>query len=128
MNEAKIDAMLADHKSGMTYKQIAEKHGVSTSRVGQLIGGSVLNAKNWFHTITPDACVYQGLRKWMNENSITCAELTRRIWGHMLTNNYARLHKCLKGEIYPRKPMIDKLIEITGLKYEELFSKEEIQE
>ena len=118
----KREIFIAEHNGGMTMREIATKHGLSHQRVHQIIGGKTKNVKNWFKEITPEMCIYPNLRNWMNDNRITRAELCRRIWGYTQTNLHMRVSAYLTGETAPHKNTIDKLIEVTGLSYEELFT------
>lgn len=116
------DIFIAEHNAGMTMKQIAQKHGLSAQRVHQLIGGRTVETRNWFKEITPEACIYPRIRKWMNENRITRAEFTRRLWGNGHPELQSRLGKYLKGQANPLMRNINRIIEVTGLSYEELFT------
>ena len=113
--------MRAYRAQGMTYEQIGEKCGLSRQRVFQLIGGGTDRAKKCFRTITDEECVYPNIRKWMNENSVSKSELCRRIFGSSHPNLMSQISAWLLGRYYPSKKKIDKLIEVTGLTYEELF-------
>lgn len=111
----------ADRAKGMTYRQIAEKYGVSTQRVQQVC------CKHYpyrFRVIT-DKCVYPNLRDWMNRNRISRNELLRRMGESVHPEKIARLSDCMNGKYEPRKSMIDKLIKATGMSYEVLFAREE---
>lgn len=123
-DEDRKNTFIAEHNAGMTLREIAAKHGLSYQRVHQIIGGSTKNIKNWFKEIPSEECIYPNIRKWMNNNRITYAELSRRLWGQSHPAYYCRLHKYLLGASSLPKRVIDKLIEVTGLTYEELFTEE----
>lgn len=112
--------MIDDREAGMSYREIAEKHGVSTQYVSQVV--STYNPKN-FRFITPKGCIYPNLRKWLNDNQISLAELLRRMYLDPAHGNIERLRNVMRGS-NPRKDYIDRLIEATGMKYEKLFKEE----
>ena len=105
-------------ESGVTYAEIANKYGISKQRVYQLIGGK---DEKLFKPITTERCVYGGLRKWMNDNKVCVSELTRKIYGNYAPNSYERVKERLNGKCQFTKTYIDKILEITGLTYEEAF-------
>lgn len=117
------DLMRSYRAQGMTYEQIGEKVGLSKQRVFQLVGGGTDRAKKHFRTITEEQCVYPNIRKWMNENSVSKAEFSRKVFGTAHPKTMSLLCGWLSGKGYPSKHNIDKLIEVTGLTYEELFKK-----
>lgn len=110
--------MIDDREAGMTYQQIAEKHGVSHQYVSQVV--STYNPKN-FRFITPKGCIYPNLRKWMNDNQISVAELLRRMYLEPVQGNVERLRNVMRGDANPRKDYIDRMIEATGMSYKKLF-------
>ena len=59
----------------------------------------------------------------MNENKVSRNELARRC-GYVSGRGDA-FAAYLKGECNPRKQVIDKLLEVTGLTYEEAFKRSE---
>lgn len=114
-----VERVVALRSTGMTYSQIAEAVGVSRQRVGQICGKS---DKTKFHQINPASVKYGGLRDWMNENYFSMAELCRRMYGYYAPSALNCLTNRTTGKVDMRKSDIDKLIEITGLSYEELFN------
>lgn len=115
--------MVKMRENGATYSEIAKRFGVSRCRVWQMVGRD--RGFN-FRPLSPERCVYPNLRKWMNENKITKAELTRRMRGNATSGNVVEIDSFLSGKIEGMaKKTIDKLILVTGLPYEALFSKEE---
>ena len=59
---------LEDRANGATYAEIAKKYGISRQRVQQV-------CKKW----SKKQCIYINLRKWMNDNAVSIADLTYRI-------------------------------------------------
>lgn len=111
--------ILADRDAGMIYRDIAEKHGISSQYVGRICGKY---NPNKFRYITEVGCVYPNWRAWMNRNKVSGFELLRRMEVETSTNNSVRLHSYMRGERSPRKQYIDKLLDVTGMSYECLFS------
>lgn len=119
MSGKKSDLYRADRETGMTYKEIAEKHGVSFQMVCQAC--AKYNPKS-FRYITEHACIFPNLRNWMNKNKVSPRELLRRMGMEPNHGNASRLQTHLTGRSELRKRTIDMLIEITGMPYEELFA------
>jgi hypothetical protein len=112
-------AMLADREAGMMYKQIAEKHGVSAQYVAFVCSKY---SSNHFRHVSETGCIYPNWRRWVNENKISKNEMLRRMGQAVVARNSERLREVMKGEILPRKDYIDKLLTVTGMSYEMLFS------
>lgn len=111
------------HNKGVTYEEIGKMLGVSKQRVAQIAPAKIYS--RFFREITPKQCVYTGIRNWMNENKITLSELSRRVYGNGTPNNYHQTTRMLRcGGDYTNKWMIDKILSVTGLTYEEAFKKE----
>ena len=106
-------------EQGMTYREIGEKLGISWQAAHYGIGRD--RDGDWFHPMTEKNCVFPGLRKWMNENRVVAAELSRRI-GRDERNGYAKLLRVLRGEQQITKDGIDDILRVTGMKYEEAFA------
>lgn len=107
-------------EEGLTYQEIAEIEGISRQRVYQLIGGE----GGCFRGITKEVCIYDGIRNWMNENKISKAKFIRKIHGCYSYESLSRLSEILKGA-NTRKDMIDNILSVTGLTYEEAFKRSE---
>lgn len=120
----KADLYRADRDAGMKYKDIAAKHGVCYQTVAQACA-SFCRARFTEHK--PESVVYPNLRRWMNDNKITKAEFVRRMGKVPRSETLAPLSDWLRGDYYPSKKNIDKMLAVTGLTYEELFATEEEQ-
>jgi len=118
MNKGAFKLYREEREKGLTYREIAEKYGVSYQGVAQACGKS---NPNYFKYHKENAVIYPNLRKWMNDNKVSIFEMVRRCGMERCNDNAIRLRNQLKGKNHFRKPMIDKLIAITGMKYEELF-------
>lgn len=122
MKGERRQAIIADRLTGLSCQQVANKHGVSRQYVSQCCVGVF---PKYFHKATKEGCVYRNLRKFINENRITKTELVRRCGLTAHGSNLEYLERFMKGQGDPRKSYIDRLLKVTGLSYEELFSKEE---
>lgn len=105
-------------QQGLNYAQIAKACGVSRQYVAQVLGGY----DPYRFIPVSEKCIYPNLRKWMNDNKVSCKEFLRRM-GYATTegNTYYKFRGCIMGEIQPTKPYIDKMLKVTGLTYEVLF-------
>lgn len=111
----KADLYLRERKNGMTYRQIAEKHGVSY----QSVHCTCTRQDGTYHTaITPKGCIYPNLRAWLNND----AGRRDRFFREM---KHCTIRDFLKGIRQPKKGTIDKMLELTGMTYEVLFKEED---
>lgn len=114
----KHEKYLEDRKLGMTYREIAEKYGVTFQAVQY---ACTRDGDGSFRYVQPDEVVYPNLLRWLNENKVTKSELARRLGvkpGKQIT-------RWLKGETSPSRKTINKFIAVTGMSYERLFATEE---
>lgn len=65
-------------------------------------------------------CVYPALKKWMKDNDTDIASFAKKI--HISPNTIWRI---LRGDSCT-KYIIDEILNATGLKYEELFRREDV--
>lgn len=119
----RADIYRAEREKGLTYRQIAEKHGVSFQTVAQACSKSDASK---FRAFTESDCVYPNLRKWLNDNKVSRCEFIKRVG--LCANNSAStiFGNYFRGKHYPNKQTIDKMLRVTGLTYEELFYREEV--
>jgi hypothetical protein len=106
---------------GYTHAQIADIVGTSKQYVHQINGSY---GPNHFKRMTEKQIVYPNLRKWWNDNRMTGAEFIRRMGLQYHSRTLSRLRGWLTGRVYPDKSHIDLIISVTGLTYEQLFSRE----
>jgi hypothetical protein len=111
----KADLYLEDRAKGMTYREIADKHGVSYQAVHTVCAKQGEPKRK---IISSKACIYPNLRRWLNEDK----QRQDRFFQAMKGGTFL---ECLKGLRQPKKNTIDKMIAITGMTYEELFAEEE---
>jgi hypothetical protein len=118
-NHPKKDLYMMEREKGLTYQQIADKYGVSKQNVAQLCSKHEPSRFQYNRT-----CAYPALRKWLNDNKCSTSELVRRMNLVAAPENIARMQRvlCKRNEL--KKWEIDKLLEITGMTYEELFCQE----
>lgn len=115
--------MLEMREQGFNYEQIAIHFRISRQRVYQIIGSS---AVRYYRYITERQCIYIGIRDWLNRNKLTITAFVRIVYKKYHSVYYGKLRNYLLGKNELRKTMIDRILEVTGLTYEEAF-KEVIQ-
>jgi transcriptional regulator with XRE-family HTH domain len=111
-----------ERENGLTYEEIGKKYGVSRQRVAQCCGKF---QPTRFTFVTEKGCSFVNLRKWLNSQKMTTAELLKRLGLEAHKYNYQRLYCTLSGRRELKKSEIDKLIALTGLTYEQLFAEDE---
>ena len=103
-----------DRERGMTYREIAEKYGITP----QSAHTSCMKAGGRsVRVITEKACIWPNLRRWLNADR----ERQNRFFQAM---EGCTIRDCMKGIRQPKKDVIDRMIRITGMRYEELFAEE----
>lgn len=106
-------------KQGETLQSIADAHGISKQRVAQLVG-AVRPMKEWNRTYS----IYAGIDSWMKFNRVTYSAFNVRLGYNPSANSQTILKRMLMGETEPRKALIDKILKVTGMTYEEAFRRE----
>lgn len=114
---------VVERKNGLTYREIGEKYGVSHQAVQYIC---MKEGRGSFRHLRPDEVVYPNLRRWLNENQVTKAELARRLSQNSGVNMNKEVAQWISGRNSPSQKMIDRFIAVTGLSYEELFAMEEV--
>lgn len=111
--------MVEMRRRGYTNKMIADVFGVSHQRVNQVLAE---RRESQFRGWTAERCVYVGLRNWMNKNKISGSELVRILNGHNL-DGYTKesITAALKGKRELKFSTINKLIDASGMTFEQLF-------
>ena len=112
---------MADREQGMTYREIAAKHGVSYQTVAQACSRY---SPGHFRPYTAEQVIYPNLRRWLNENKVSRSEFIRRMGNVAESTSFTHVKSWFTGRHYPAKRVIDKMIEITGLTYEDLWEVE----
>ena len=119
--DALVQRMTDMKNNGKTYREIGEVFGVSRQRVCQMIGRG---DTRFFRHVSAKSCVYKGVRKYLNDNKISIAELVRMVYGAYHPRNFYTMRNRLSGATDMPKSYIDKILEITGLAYEVAFEVE----
>jgi transcriptional regulator with XRE-family HTH domain len=100
---------IAERAQGKTYRQIAEEYGVSFQ--------GVYSAVNYSRRTKEKIRRWKRLSLWMEENNKTEADLTRLLG---CSTGVLCGWRTWKGD--PSMHYINKLLEVTGIPYEELFA------
>ena len=114
MKKRKVDMYLEDRERGMTYQEIAEKYGISrqAAHMSCMQAGGIS-----YNPISERGCIWPNLRKWLNADK----ERQDRFFQ---ATNYCCIRHILSGKQQPKKNVIDHMMKITGMTYEELFAEE----
>lgn len=114
----KREAMKLRVEENMTYGEIADAMGVSRSYVALLLKETV--KKPNFHRWAWDSTPYPVLTQWMNEHQMSKMDLATALGYSPSSNSQYIVYRRMKeGKL--DKTEIDKLIQITGISYENLF-------
>lgn len=118
----RTELYLSMRDEGLTYREIAARCGVTYQAVAQVCAQS---RASQFRKIRPENCIYPALREWMNENYVSRAELYRRMHGVPCIGRAPYvLRDRLTGVSMWRMDEINRLLDITGMTYEQLFREE----
>lgn len=109
-NEQKVEAlrMLMD---GATYREVGEKFGLTHQRIQQIFSGVLSKVKKY-------ACIYPNIRRWIVKHHVSQPE-----FAELVGVCPAALHHYLSGKREPNKKIIDKILEVTCMTYEEAFKR-----
>ena len=113
-----IESLRYALKHGDTLQTLADTHGISKQRVAQLVG-AVRPMKEWTKTYS----VYSGIDSWMKYHHVTYCAFNVRLGYSPGATSQTNLKRMLMGETEPRKALIDKVLEVTGMTYEEAFKR-----
>ena len=114
----KSEIYQTERDNGLHYQEIAAKYGVSYQAVAQACAPT---RTKYFQPVRDDVCVYAGLRDWMNTNKVGIRALTCLAYGDAYAERYCAIRNVVRGISVPKKTLIDKLLGITGMPYEQLF-------
>jgi transcriptional regulator with XRE-family HTH domain len=121
----KREQAIALRKKGMTYQEIADSMGVSKAYVAVLLDKTVKTSN--FHIWPIELSPYPVLTQWMNDNQMTRQELAEKLGYSPSTSSCYIITKIMKTDKFTKKE-IDKLLELTGMTYEELFKKQPVSD
>ena len=102
---------------GSTLQSIADTFGVSKERIRQILPGE---GKNWSDDAVLSRCAYPGIAQWLFENRLNYSE-----FGGLIGFSQATISRWMNGVNKLNKPAIDKILEVTGLTYEQAFGEPE---
>ena len=103
---------------GATLQSIADRFEVSLEWVRQVI--PPIDGKTWSKYGIRSRCVYPGICQWLFDNRCTYAKLAELIGAPQ-----ASVSRWMNGIYKPNKDIIDKILKVTGLTYEQAFREEE---
>lgn len=113
----KADLYLAERANGLTYRQISEKYGVTY----QCVYATCRNVDGTYKAkITDNGCIYPNLRKWLNADRKRRDRFFQAMMG-------VTIRDILNGTRQPKKDVIDKMIALTGMTYEEMFKEDDYE-
>ena len=112
-------AMREALRNGKTLQEIGSELGVSRQRVAQIVG-AVRPMKEWNRTYS----IYPAIDSWMKFHRVTYAQLTEMLGYSPSASSQAIVAKRLMGDAEFYKSLIDSLLRVTGMTYEEAFRKE----
>ena len=108
-------------ESGMTLQEVGEELGITRQRVAQLVG-SIREMREFTKTYS----VYYGIDSWMKFNRVTYARFARMLGYAPSASNQRNLARRLMGTVEVSKSWIDAVLKLTGLTYEEAFSRRDV--
>lgn len=110
--EQKIEAytMLLD---GRTMQEVGDRFGVTRQRIQQLFPHAT--GREYKH----HKCVYPNLAAWLRDRN-----MSRKKFSELIGASANAVNEWLRGKYGPNKYYIDKILEVTGLTYEEAFYEE----
>ena len=109
-NEQRAEAYLM-LLNGATIREASEKYGVSYQRIQQMFPGVSRRGRKY-------KCIYPNIGSWINLN---CATLHK--FAELIGVSHESVHNYLAVERLPNKKLIDKILEVTGMTYEEAFKR-----
>lgn len=114
--------MIKMRLDGCTYQEIADKYGLTRQCVQQAIAdftGKERVPKSFDRT----GIIYPNMLKWMDENGITLAELSRIIG--IGEGNSSRTSKKMRGKTNFRMSEIKAILKESGQTFEYMFAENE---
>ena len=116
----RLEKMQQMRKEGSTLEKIGQTFGMSKQRVQQILRRGGEKPKRQMHKNRPIS-VYVNLEAWAKDNDCSWMELANEC--EMNASLFYRNFVHGIG-VNPGKRSIDRLLQITGLTYEELFTRE----
>lgn len=103
--------------NGNSLREIADKFGVSYQYIAQILPSS---APAFHHPTNTEKCIYPAIRKYMEKNRMTYGR-----FASLCGLSPMSLYRNLTGDSTPLKKTIDRVLEVTGMTYEEAFNVDE---
>ena len=122
MDKERAMDMFKMRLEGATYQEIADKYGITKQRVEGILKMREPSKKHSNNKY--EKCIYKGLREWLQQNNYKLNDLQNLISKNKQkqAGNSLRMKLCGKREF--RLSEINKIINLTGMTFEELFMQE----
>lgn len=117
-NTAMTLSMISMRTEGYDFGEIAAHFGVSKPTAIRRVKGLCKDVCKTRGQEPRIDIVYPAIGKWMRTNNVTVSDFASKS-GIDLTSCY----KILSGKVEPRKTNIDRILAVTGGKYETTFDK-----
>lgn len=104
---------------GLTGAEISRKIDCSRQYVNQILRENGLIG--YFRFWTEKSCIYPGLRQYLNDNKINAKALLTMLGYAPVNTANTNLKKKMRGDTMLKMRDILKIIEVTGMTFEELF-------
>ena len=106
-------------EEGLTYREIGQKCGCSAQYAWQVANEGALRRKK---SIREEDCCYGAIRDWAAEHNYGVGDISFALYGRRDSSYAAQTRRMLSGSRTVYKDLIDKLLALTGLCYEEAFA------
>ncbi len=102
------------------------KKGLSYAKIGAAVGCSAQYAHYIAKRVNAPTvgaeCIFGGLKRWLDKNGVKICKLCTLLYGAACGDRIRWLRRKLEGRTMWNKKEIDRILEITGLTYEEAFA------
>lgn len=115
-NEQRVE-MFRMRLEGASLQEIADAYGVTREYVRQLVPPVANQARR---RSDYSSCIYPVIAKWLFENRVSYFAFSL-----LCGTAQMRMYNALTGRVSPTKDTIDRILDATGLTYEEAFRKQE---
>lgn len=103
---------------GCTLQEIGDEFGFTRERVRQILSGAIRERKT-----NMDEIIYVNIAKWLKQNEISLFKFSKML--DPKVNSSTRLkNKLTKSKSELKISQIKKILEITGMSFEEAFEEE----
>lgn len=101
---------------GATLRECAEKFGVSREYIRQITPPVETHPRRRSNY---DGCIYPNIKEWLYQNRYSYCSFSK-----LLACTPMSVYNALMGKVSPNKKLIDKILDATGMSYEEAFKTE----